>query len=234
MARRRIQPNATGGKTTSNRTTRKKPAGRAGKKRAQTPTRASNIKDLAKPSPGRSVRKKPGRTPARPPQKHQPPIKATESPPVVGVFLVDTMERVAQVWGVSVHTVKDWRKAGMPGDEGQWDVTEICRWYHRHFGTGAVGGIGEDLRESMAKAKLAREAARAQRETIEVQRLQGSLIDVTESDARRMAIVRWVVGVFDRAGSELASAIAGKQPAEAKRRVIAYFDKLRREVAAGE
>ena len=94
------------------------------------------------------------------------------------------------------------------------------------------------LAHQYRQAKLAREinaakreAARAEREQIELRRLKGDLIERAVHERELLARTRWFVGVMERAPSELAIRLMGRKPAEAKRIVQAYFDDLRRQAA---
>lgn len=137
-----------------------------------------------------------------------------------------TQQELAWVFGVSVSTIRQWQHNGAP----------------------ARGGDGFSLRAYYAWLKARREdgppnptvqldrrikTARAEREELNLARERKQLIDKDVATANQVRFARLVIGMFNRAGSELASRLAGKRPAAVKREVASYFDRLRRE-AAGE
>ena len=46
----------------------------------------------------------------------------------MGRNVVAKLVDVASHYGVSPETVRDWRRKGMPGQRGQWDLDAIDRW----------------------------------------------------------------------------------------------------------
>jgi hypothetical protein len=100
----------------------------------------------------------------------------------------------------------------------------IVRWIReRYGGDDTDADEPQSAREADRRFKL----ARAERAEMLVERERGRLIDAREATASRLDVVRWAVAVFERAGSELASQVPGKKPAEVKRVVDAYFTKVR-------
>jgi len=150
--------------------------------------------------------------------------------------IVGTQREVAKSFRVSGETVRDWRKLGMPGRKGRWDLDEIAAWRdaRREAGSSMPAGLAHQYRQAKLAREInaaKREAARAEREQIELRRLKGDLIERAVHERELLARTRWFVGVMERAPSELAIRLMGRKPAEAKRIVQAYFDDLRRQAA---
>lgn len=71
--------------------------------------------------------------------------------------------------------------------------------------------------------------AKADREELRLARDRGQVVPIEERDTDEIALVRWFVGVMERAGPELAPRIAGRRTSDVKRITKAYFDQIRLE-----
>jgi transposase len=101
--------------------------------------------------------------------------------------IVSRQTDVAEHFGVSVDTVGDWRKLGMPGRRGRWDLQAIKAWRDDRKASSNKAPV--EIAEQLGRARLKREvnaaereASRARREAIELQRVEGSLVDAAAVD----------------------------------------------------
>lgn len=97
------------------------------------------------------------------------------------------MAEVADFFGVSLNTVKEWRKFEMPGHQGRWELGAIARWYldrrsARRAGSSEGPGPPAAQLTDFAKARLDREIARAEKERMQVDQMKGKLIERTEHE----------------------------------------------------
>lgn len=133
------------------------------------------------------------------------------------------MAEVADFFGVSPNTTKEWRKLGMPGRPGRWYLGAIARWYldRRSRGTETARPAAAELTD-FAKARLEREIARAQKEQMQVAQMKGKLIERTEHEG----IIDQICGAFraalGRLPSEVGPKLGHKTIAQA-RRVLARW-----------
>jgi hypothetical protein len=81
----------------------------------------------------------------------------------------------------------------------------------------------------MDEAELRLRVAKAGREELKLDLERGDAVPRVQVEADELRIIQWVVGVFERAGPELAVRIAGRRPAEVKVVTRAYFDAVRTE-----
>jgi hypothetical protein len=81
----------------------------------------------------------------------------------------------------------------------------------------------------MDEAELRLRVAKAGREELKLDLERGDAVPRVQVEADELAIIRWVVGVMERAGPELAVRIAGRRPAEVKTICKTYFDQVRLE-----
>ncbi len=98
-------------------------------------------------------------------------------------------------------------------------IAEAGDWLERRSES-----IGNDERRYITAS-----LALGERERIAVDKARGILIEKAEADRARLAIVNWAVGIFDRAGSELAPQVAGKPARKVKQIVTDYFNQIRDE-----
>lgn len=85
--------------------------------------------------------------------------------------VVSTLAAVAQSFGVSFSTVKqEWRRSGMPGCAGHWDLAEIAAW--------------KSLREKNPAA-LEAGGSKSEEDRAEFRRRLAADVRIREADARR-------------------------------------------------
>ena len=134
------------------------------------------------------------------------------------------LEHLAWLLGIDRRTLYKWRDAGMPlrRTKHGYTLRPDILWIQ-----GRQTAVSDQVREAIVDANLRHKVAQAQREERKNDLEAGKVIDAEKAAQERLGIIRWVVGIFDRAGSELASKLAGKRPAEVRRIVKAYFDGIR-------
>ena len=75
-------------------------------------------------------------------------------------WIVSSQKLVAEFFHVSTETVKDWRKKGMPGTPGRYDLSAIVRWKAKNIGVSGRNDSGDetrteaDRRTAVANAEL--------------------------------------------------------------------------------
>lgn len=150
-------------------------------------------------------------------------------------WVVATLEQVGKFWSVALGTVDEWRRQGMPGRSGRYDLSAIAQWF-RTYRKGEPGGAESTARSPLAAARLAREIARARREQLELERMQGKLVNVDDASAQRKQLVCWLDDVLQRLGAELHILLADKPRNRTQPVVEDYVYKLRAELVkqAGE
>lgn len=95
--------------------------------------------------------------------------------------IAGTQREVAEFFGVSVETIKDWRARGMPGEpgpsgqSGRYDLAEILRWRDATIGPSGRNESGDVGRQ---EADRRRALAAAEKLELEVRQMRGELIDV--------------------------------------------------------
>ena len=141
-----------------------------------------------------------------------------------GPFVVGSLAKVAAFWGITETTIKrDWKPAGMPGKPKCWDLAAIARWQRKRWAKRAKATAGPDHRLKVAQA--AREELRLGKE-------QEKLVNANDVRLDRLRLVRWMKGIFDRAGSELSMQLSGRKPPEVRRFVDEYFLKVATDICA--
>lgn len=125
---------------------------------------------------------------------------------------------------------------GAPCAEGDVSRTEMLVWLHGFLVENRAilaRLLARDDGESRAEAERRLKVAQAARAELLLERERGALIDRGQAEADRRQLVQWMVSVFERAGSELQSALAAADRAAIKTIVDGYFDRLREELASG-
>lgn len=85
-----------------------------------------------------------------------------------------TLSHVAYIFGKSRDTMRDWRRNGMPGKPGHFDVREILTWYLSRASSGRNDGSDENRAESEAR----KAAADADMAEMKAAVMRGELIEV--------------------------------------------------------
>ena len=144
-------------------------------------------------------------------------------------MIVATLKAVATHYGVALDTVREWRKLGMPGRKGRWSVEAIDEWREQRAQQQHVPT--STLDEAMARAKLAREVARAKREQRADAREAGEVIDVSEHERIVGDLIRWFVAMMEAAPSAIVIELAGllRNRTEARKVIEAFFRRVRTE-----
>ena len=131
--------------------------------------------------------------------------------------------QLAHVLGVSVQHVQRWLAAGGPAKKSKgYDLSEWCRYrFHQLYQT--AGTVDHQLKQ-----------VKLQREQLALRRELGQVVDVEVVRQDRLELLNWMLAVFERAGAELGSRLAGKRPSETRRIVDDYFTNVRLEAAGSE
>lgn len=153
---------------------------------------------------------------------------------------VETLPQVAEFFGVSLSTVKDWRAAGMPGVAGlgaklgSFDVREVARWRISKITERSPGA------EQLARLEAAKRAGEIKIQNIKIKQLEEQLIDI---DIVEHLITRLVVE-HNAIADELAervrqlipsvgSTVKANDASEIAANVAELVDELRRAMALG-
>lgn len=98
-----------------------------------------------------------------------------QAAPAASRWVVRTLAEVAEFFSVATQTAKQWRTETppMPGEEGAWDLQEIVKWRHDR----ATAGTS---RFAKAQQELERGQVKLEKEKLELQLLQSSVLDREE------------------------------------------------------
>lgn len=119
------------------------------------------------------------------------------------------------------------RRLGLPIAQAVISLPDFVRAFH-DFLDRYSGKLSIDA-PVMDEAELRLRVAKAGREELKLELEQGSAIARVEVESDRLSVIKWVVGVMERAGPELAVRIAGRRPSAVKTICKAYFDAIRLE-----
>jgi len=75
-------------------------------------------------------------------------------------WVVETLDEVAEFFGRQRDTIKDWRKKGMPGKAGEWDLQAIVPWQQENVGSSGRGDTDDKSRAEAERRKAWAEAAK--------------------------------------------------------------------------
>ena len=126
---------------------------------------------------------------------------------------------------------------GLPFGGAVVDLPEVVQALHAFLAENAPalavarGKIGMG---TAAEADRERKHYQAKREKLRYEKEAGEVIETAVAEEQRAAILRWIVGVMESAGSELAPKLAGRRPAAVRKIVTDYFDRVRREAVGRE
>lgn len=128
--------------------------------------------------------------------------------------VVRTQGEVARHAGVAVQTVRDWRRTGMPGRPGHWDLLEIEVWRRERR---RAGGDETPAGEIPTDPKRKREHYLAELARLKVEAETRRLIPVDEHERALTERSAWITAVLLAIPSSLAPLVAGKTVTEARR-----------------
>lgn len=130
--------------------------------------------------------------------------------------------------GRAARIINDQAKThGIPFDGKRIDLPSVVRALHDFLAKNR-GKLRVDEPED---ADLRLTTARARREELRLRREQGEVLDAQQVRKDRLRLMRWMKGVFDRAGSELSSQLSGRNADQVKPIVDSYFLKVANEIA---
>lgn len=110
------------------------------------------------------------------------------------LWTVDNQQQVSEFFGVSLNTVMNWSKQGMPGHRGTYRLDLIAHWlrndgpWQRYDKTNESGDplLAEGDSPGLERYRM----AKAQHAELDLQARKGELIDV---DKCRDTISRWAI-----------------------------------------
>jgi len=153
-----------------------------------------------------------------PPRREEPARKARRLDRRV---FVSSLNDLAIIFGKSARDIEQWSRNGAPTKTAEgYDLREWLAWYIARI----TGSNGDDLDRRL-------KAVRVGRQELAFAKDQGRVIDATEAEARQMAIIDWMVAVFERLPAELSPRLPGKT-SENRRILKAHCDRIRTEAAS--
>ena len=107
------------------------------------------------------------------------------------LWTVDTQPDIAEFFGMSIDTIKNWRKQGMPGTQGSWRLDRIVQWL-RSDGPGS-SRLADDVDTDDKARKLRAEADKAE---MIAETMAGDLVpaDMVRETFKRTADVLRLLG----------------------------------------
>ncbi len=128
-------------------------------------------------------------------------------------------------------------KYNLPIGGATIDLAQLAKAMHDFLAANSAKLAAEDggngtLKDQKDRVALETQTLRNERERMDLGERRGTLIEKTDADADRLAIVKMFVGVLEIAGSELSSKLAGRKPADVRKIVEAYFNGRRCEIEA--
>lgn len=102
-------------------------------------------------------------------------------------WVVSSLGEVAQLVGVELQTVKEWRTGAdkMPGTEGRWDIIQIFRWRCERLKANA-GNVKTQEQRDLELRELAAEVASKE---LKLRKARGELISRDASKAATASIL---------------------------------------------
>lgn len=139
-------------------------------------------------------------------------------------WVVRTQPEVARFFGVAPDTItRAWRRAGMPGKAGAWDLREILLWRDERFGgrtkpesTAAPAGA-----ESRAEAERRRATADADLRELRARRAAKDLVPVQPVQAVLVRHANEAKAILDQVPDRVLGALPTKMKAATRRRIHA-------------
>jgi hypothetical protein len=130
-------------------------------------------------------------------------------------WVVFTLDQVAEFFGRSRDTLRDWRKKGMPGEPGAFDLKAILAWKEE-----AIGSSGRGDTDDVSRAEAERRKAWAEAKTreLELEQLEGSLAPVDPMIRLVKRAVVHAVALWEQAPDHLVGLLPRGAKGEQKRR----------------
>lgn len=132
-------------------------------------------------------------------------------------WVVQNQTDVARFFRVNPGTVREWRQAGMPGERGRWDLSEIYHWrMTRRAATPGVSGTDEEVLRRRRELEVAKLEEEHRKLRIANEAEEGKLLDrddVHRYIAQRMAQIR---STLLSLGSRVANVVPGELKAPIK------------------
>lgn len=113
------------------------------------------------------------------------------------------------------------------------DLGAVARWTEAFLSDNAKALAklrSTDSGESRADAERRKISAQADREELRLQLERGRVVDRQQAENQRLEMVRWMVGVFERAPVDLYARLAALEKSEIRQAVDDYFTKVREEL----
>ena len=133
-----------------------------------------------------------------------------EQPPSAGPncpHIVDTLGAVAKHFGIAAGTLKHWRRDGMPGRTGHYDLVDIWHWRWSRR-----GGEVELDEHGLPRAKSWKD----ERDKLAVLQLRGELVPRAEHEAALVARSEWLHNVLLVLPARLAPLVAGQSETDVR------------------
>ena len=138
--------------------------------------------------------------------------------PRVEPWVVARLADVARFFSRSVDTIKgEWRRGGMPGKSGAWDLREILQWRDERFGIGEVPAPeGEETR---AAANRRRDIAQATLVELKARQRAGELVELEA--VRRLFVqhINEAKAIFGQVPDRVIACLPSRTKAVIRRRV---------------
>ena len=129
-------------------------------------------------------------------------------------WVVETLDEVAEFFGRSRETIKDWRKKGMPGKPGEYDLKVIRLWQEENVGS---SGRGDTDDVSRAEAERRKAWAEAKKRELDLKVAEGEYAPIAEI----VRIVRradtHAIALWEQAPDSLLALLPAKMKASEKR-----------------
>lgn len=128
------------------------------------------------------------------------------------------LQKVADFYELSLKTVKQWRTQGMPDRTSQgWDLLAIIRWRDKRMALLAGGRVGavdrmdapaaDADKASLAEQKRVAEVISNRKKLLELQEMQGKLVDADAARAQFEQMGNAVRQRLEALPGELASSV---------------------------
>lgn len=124
------------------------------------------------------------------------------------------LAKVAEHFGIAYQTIRDWKRSGMPGQPGHWDLLEIEVWRRKR----REGDQPEVPADEVPKdPKRKRDYYLAELARLKVEEAEGKLIPVVEYERALTERSAWITAVLQAVPGTLAPLVAGKSTSAARK-----------------